>query len=569
VKVLLIKFNDREIVRSQVNAQNLLIGRSPSCDVVLRAKGIKPVHFLMEWTETGSALDDGFWSIFDVSGNTSTAKKEKNLSDEGVGEGVVLETKPVKIGPFEFQWKTDRLSESVVEGGAVAGAFMKKASEAPSVVANYQLEIVSARADSGSVTQVYHLHPPSARNVALPLPGLPNLKLIWSLNDAGVPVTMDFSQLKDAEVFKKGVSLNKSAENAVQTTKLAPGDLVQVHFQLKDHYFRLVPRVNVPPIRSSFRADAFLGIMLLALLIAGALTSLILITDIPVEEAPKEPPRVAEIQVREIEPPKPVEPPPPIEEPQKVVEKQPDKVPEKAAGLAAAPKFKAEKPNPKKAAGLNSPAPQANVNSVGLLGALKAKNPNTVKADMVLNDAIISKTVSGDESKFVVQQSPSGVVKKSGPVTQNKDLTGAYTTLAGGDTMSDESAGPIASKGGKNSGYNVGYKNAEGPASEGFTTEGGLDKESVRRALAAYRKDIRTCYERALLTKPRIKGRIVYKWQISGTGPVNWATLQSSDVGSPSLPPCVQKVIQNIRFPAAPNGQPTIVIYPFEFLPKD
>jgi hypothetical protein len=565
VKVLVITLNGRELARSQVHTSMVLIGRSPSCDVVIRAKGIKPVHFLMEWTEVGGP-DDGFWSIFDVSG-TSSGKKEATLGEVGVGEGVVLETKPVKIGAFEFQWKTDRLTQTLVEGGSVADAFLQKASQPTASASSYQLEIVSARTDSGSVTQVNHFYPPVTRNVPVPLPGLSALKLTWSSGDAGVPVIMDFSQLVNAEVFKKGVSLTASADSN-KTTKLAPGDLVQVHFQLKDHYFRLVPRVNVPPVRSSMWADAFVTVLVLALLVTAGITGLFVMTGSPQEEPPKEPPRVAQIEVREALPPPP--PQPPAEEPP-VEQKKEEKVAaksEKSSGEASAPKFKAKEPTKKSSAGLNSPAPQANVNSVGLLGALKAKNPNTVRADMVLNDAIISKTASGQEGQFVVQQSPSGIVSRSNHQKTSGDLTAAYTTMSGGDSMNDKAAGPIAARDGK-SGFKVGYKKAEGQATEGFTPEGGLDKESVRRTLAAYRKDIRTCYERALLSKPRIKGRIVYKWQISGDGPVTWVQLLNTDVGSPSLPPCVQKVIQTIKFPQAPNHQPTIVIYPFEFLPKD
>jgi hypothetical protein len=568
VKVLQITFNGHEIGRFPIHMSMILIGRSPSCDVVLRAKGVRPVHFLMEKTEMG---DDSFWSIFDVSRTTTGAKKEKTMSDLSTGEGLVLDKKPVKLGPFEFQWKEDRLSQSVVEGGSMATAFKEKREQLQpsSMAAAYQLEIVSARTDSGSITQVYHLSPPAARNVPLPLPGLPALKLTWGLNDAGVPLLMDFGQLTNAEVFKRGAPLTGSADAPTKTTKLAPGDLVQIHFQLKDHYFRLVPRINVAPVRPSMWKDPFVGFLALALLVTAAVSSLIVMTTSPVEEPPKEPPRVAQIEVREDLPPPPPPAPPqetPVEE-NKIDESKTAPKEDKSAGEASTPKFKTAQPK-KTATGLNSPAPVANVNTVGLLGALKAKNPNTVSADKILNDAIVSKTASGPDGQFVVQQSPTGIVKRSAHEKTNGDLTGAFTTMAGGDKMNDDASGPIGAKDGKAT-FKAGYKKADAPPTEGFTTEGGLDKESVRRTLAAYRKDIRTCYERALLTKPRIKGRIVYKWQIDGEGPVTWVQLQSQDVGSPSLPPCVQKVIQGVKFPVAPNHQPTIVIYPFVFLPKD
>lgn len=584
MRLLSISVAGHEIAKSPVRGTMILIGRSPSCDIVLRAKGVRPVHFLMEWTATGDKPEDGFWSIFDVSQTGPGAKNEKAISSIGVGEGVVLEEKPAQLGPFEFRWVTDHLEQTALEGGAMSGAFKRQTEKPAARGLSYQLEIVSARTDSGSVTQVYHLHPAPIRNTPLVLPGLPNLKLIWHSNQDGLPLVLDFTEMSNVEIFKKGIPFSSDPQNGARKTQLSPGDLIQIHFQLKDHYFRLVPKIPIEPVRASFWKDPFIALLALCIVISAAVIgSFLLFSEPPVEEPPKEPPRIAQIEVKEVKPPPPVpedmsETKPVVEDLKKQEPKKEDapsvttptakSEPTKDEGKVSDTKFKAREK--KKAVGLNSPAPQADVNTVGLLGALKKKNPAVVKADMVLNDGVIAETATAKDGQFVVQQSPSGVVRKRAKSSSSDGLTAAYTTMSGGDDMTDANAGPIGTPNGK-SGYNVGYKKADkaSSAESGFSAEGGLDKESVRRALAVYRKDFRSCYERALLSKPRIKGRIVYRWQISGKGPVNWIKLISSTVDSPSLPTCVQNLIQRIQFPEAPNGQPTLVIYPFEFLPKD
>ncbi|MEI7974152.1 MAG: AgmX/PglI C-terminal domain-containing protein, partial [Bdellovibrio sp.] len=97
------------------------------------------------------------------------------------------------------------------------------------------------------------------------------------------------------------------------------------------------------------------------------------------------------------------------------------------------------------------------------------------------------------------------------------------------------------------------------------SVEGGLDRESVRRTLAQYRKEIKTCYDRALVKKPRISGRVLYQWTITGSGFTSSARQLSSGLETLSLETCVLSIIEGIRWPESKNGSSTIVKYPFEF----
>jgi TonB family protein len=165
---------------------------------------------------------------------------------------------------------------------------------------------------------------------------------------------------------------------------------------------------------------------------------------------------------------------------------------------------------------------------------------------------------------------------KSGSLNGKSNLAAASTTLGGASSLEPTSNGVIAGEGGK-PGYSVG--SAIGGTGEGATggadfgtlnlgapeVSGGLDRETVRRIIMQYRGQIRTCYERALLIAPQLAGRVTLNWTISPSGPVIKAQIKSSTSNSPSLDGCVKDVIKSMAFPAAQNGRPTTVIYPFIF----
>ena len=105
MKILTLSRNKLEIATTQLTKPLLIIGRSPTCDVVLRAPGIKAIHFIVEWL--GSGVFDsskGNWSIVDVSTSEENA------------EGVVLGKAPITIGDLSF-----RVIDSVLESSEMIG----------------------------------------------------------------------------------------------------------------------------------------------------------------------------------------------------------------------------------------------------------------------------------------------------------------------------------------------------------------------------------------------------------------------------------------------------------------
>jgi hypothetical protein len=217
-----------------------------------------------------------------------------------------------------------------------------------------------------------------------------------------------------------------------------------------------------------------------------------------------------------------------------------------------------------------------------------------IKADQMMNEAIVRETATGSDNPQIVLKTPPAAVLGSGKSgspdskqTPEKSLSSASTTLSGISKPNPNSSGLIA-RSGAQSGLKLGTETNGSGEPGGFTgsaskgasslgsTEGGdfsvagggLDRETVRRIILSYRSQIRTCYERGLISSPNLEGRIVYKWQITPTGSVISAQIYKATLESSNLKTCVLDVIQGMNFPKSPNGLPTTVIYPFVFQGK-
>jgi hypothetical protein len=99
------------------------------------------------------------------------------------------------------------------------------------------------------------------------------------------------------------------------------------------------------------------------------------------------------------------------------------------------------------------------------------------------------------------------------------------------------------------------------------TAQGGLDKEIIRRIVRRHINEVKYCYDQALTRQPKLDGRIVAKFTISGTGQVVASFIQSTTLGSPSVEMCVASAIKRWEFPAPRQGGLAIVSYPFTFSP--
>lgn len=592
MKVLMITRGGLELARAHLHRPYATIGRSPSCDVVLRASGIAPVHFLLEWVGVGEFNpSEGQWSIFEIAN-----------SSEEAGEGVIIGQEDVLFCGLHFKWLEDKLENEQDIGGHIQSSLSTAAQGHESVKLSGAslLEVVQVRTDSGAIENVVHLSPVRNRGLIRPLRKMPSFRLLGASSDGRRALQLLLEEMKGALVYRRGAVLGaEDLKNGHCTIK--EGDVLEVRWQRHLFFLRIVPEIRVPKVRRNWSREP----LLTKLSLAGAVLALVFtllfasgrsLSDKKEKEA-SEPPRVAKVEIKELAPPPPPPPPPaplpvaPVakEKPEPVREVKKEapvaglklQAPAAKPGAAAAPSF--DKKTPKKEIGLNSPAQKRDVNLIGVLGALSKKNAGPkgqgIRADRIFNDGVITESASGAEGRITVGNPAPGTIgvgKGGSPKADGSALAGAATTLSGTGGFDPKSAGPIGRSGGK-SGFSVGSglggsgKDLGKGSSVGSldTTQmqvsGGLDRETVRRIIAKYRGQIRACYERALLSSPDVAGRVVYTWTISPQGPVVSAQLTRSQLNSHVLEGCVLNVIKTMAFPVAPNGRSTIVIYPFVF----
>lgn len=571
MKKIIIKARGQEVASGSLKSPLLLVGRSPHCDIILRTPGAKPVHFLIEWSGEGEFdLKQQQWAIYDIS--KLPEKTEQSTSAETVGVGLMLSTKSTLLDGFDISISEDKLDATDIEGGIMAKSIREKETT-KRVLPNDStlLEIVSIDLSSNSVKDVKHFEVLSMDGHIAPLPEVPQIKLSWkknvnSISTNSVDLSLDVSKLQDFEAYSQG----KKMPSDFTTLPLHKSTVLRIRWNTFDYYFRAVPRLDVEALPLSIGHDKFYRYSLLAVLFIFSFFWILGKNyQKPIPEI-KEPPRIAKIEIKEAAKPKAL--PEEKESPTVTTPTVDPKIIQQQAQSPHAQNTK-QSANTKKVSPQNPVAPVTNVTSVGLLGALsnstKGKNAK-VSADKVFNEGLVTDSISGQSASVIVTQPPAGRIggKSSDDSGNNgNDLARASSKLNSKDVLNAKSIGPL-SNAGRGGEFKFGYEigGADAPLE---LVEGGLDKESIRRALAAYRKEIRTCYERALIIKPRISGRVVYNWNINPAGAVTSISLKQSDTGLPKLDSCVLQVIQGIKFPAAPNGQPTRVIYPFEFQSKN
>lgn len=98
---------------------------------------------------------------------------------------------------------------------------------------------------------------------------------------------------------------------------------------------------------------------------------------------------------------------------------------------------------------------------------------------------------------------------------------------------------------------------------------GSLDKSIIERVIRRHRNQVRSCYERALQKDPALKGKIVVKLAIDGSGRVVSASAtDASTLPSEAVRACLVQKVKTWRFPAGGDGM-VVVTYPFVFSPGD
>ena len=94
---------------------------------------------------------------------------------------------------------------------------------------------------------------------------------------------------------------------------------------------------------------------------------------------------------------------------------------------------------------------------------------------------------------------------------------------------------------------------------------GSLDKEIIRRIIRRHINEVKYCYEKELMKKADLSGRVSVQFTIAATGQVIASVLQSSTMGNLRVENCIVQAVRRWEFPKPLGGGIVIVSYPFVF----
>ncbi|MGH1487067.1 MAG: AgmX/PglI C-terminal domain-containing protein [Cellvibrionaceae bacterium] len=251
-----------------------------------------------------------------------------------------------------------------------------------------------------------------------------------------------------------------------------------------------------------------------------------------------------------IKPPKPVEKE--IPKPKEIVKPEPKaaniKTPKKnSKGSAKKTAVKTDKVEQKisvrSSQGLNELSSQLS-ELRGSLDLTRMKNKN-LSDNTVGSAARSSRTVLGSDQ--VTRKS--GGINVDGNLLKNESTTLAAHTTTAVDGLVENGTGP------------------SGNQSYLSTKQGRRDMESIRRTLERTKSNVYSLYQRALLERPDLAGKFVFKILIEPDGSISDLKLLSSELNLKELEKKILSRIKQINFGAEDVSQ-TPVEYKFVFLPS-
>lgn len=248
--------------------------------------------------------------------------------------------------------------------------------------------------------------------------------------------------------------------------------------------------------------------------------------------------------LKKVTPPKVVEevPPPPPEkvEEEKVEEEKPEEVAEE----------RPKAPAPKRAKAAKKPVETARraevrkqLSGAGLLASIGAASEEGGLANVFESEAVVGKDLGAALSER------GGVRVSGGTRIGKKGALGADTSADIGDV--EAGAGGSA---GELGGRQGAVPKAFVKSSEAVLKKGGIDERGVQMALKRRERGIQQCYERALKSNPKLKGKVELEWGIDQRGRVVQIKVRQNTLGAPKVADCIKDIISRIRFPKATKG---------------
>lgn len=252
--------------------------------------------------------------------------------------------------------------------------------------------------------------------------------------------------------------------------------------------------------------------------------------------------------IKKVTPPKIVEEeaPPPPKEP----EKEPEVVEEETPPEEVVKERPAKGPRPKGRPAPSTPGEatrraevRQQLSGAGLLASIGAASEEGGLANVFESEAVVGKDLGAALSER------GGVRVTGGTRIGRKGALGAGTGADIGEVDAG-AGGSVGEVGGRVGAEPKGFVKS----SEAVLKKGGIDERGVQLALKRRERAIQQCYERALKSSPKLKGRVGFEWGINEQGRVVKIRVAENTLRDQKVVDCISDIIQRIRFPEATKG---------------
>jgi hypothetical protein len=148
---------------------------------------------------------------------------------------------------------------------------------------------------------------------------------------------------------------------------------------------------------------------------------------------------------------------------------------------------------------------------------------------------------------------------------QNEELARAFDSLSDNDALQAIfQNNDLGLANGKNHGSRGSKRPRATVSGRARIAAGLLTNEQVEKVIRRNKSSIKYCYERELVSNPRLSGRIGAQWTVGLDGNVITASVSENTIGSRAIEPCLLGVINGMKFDP-PNGGIVVISYPFTF----
>jgi len=235
--------------------------------------------------------------------------------------------------------------------------------------------------------------------------------------------------------------------------------------------------------------------------------------------------------------------------------------PVKEAPTAPAPAKVAKQmeaaPNPHPRAGGTAKAPPGVLGLLSKTGSSAAPGPAAALAAVSnLSAANAPGAAGGFRVSGLTSNLPTSDILVGGGGGGGLVTKGGAALLRGGGG----GAGALSGKGERG----VGGMVQKMPQAMRAAGQGSLDRDAIQKVINANVSQIQRCYERELINKPGLSGKVEVEWTVSMTGAVHGVRQKFSSLDSLPAVNCILEHIRGWQFPQ-PKGGEVVVSYPFVF----